>query len=58
MRTVADGVEVVASRAEAERASLPPLLIVDRLTDFLDSRGLGTGSLETERVGKGQSNIT
>jgi aminoglycoside phosphotransferase (APT) family kinase protein len=58
MRTVPDGVEVVANRDEAERASLPPLLIVDRLTDFLDSRGLGTGSLEWERVGKGQSNIT
>jgi len=33
-------------------------VVIGRLTNFLDSRGLGTGPLTWERVGEGQSNIT
>ena len=33
-------------------------VVAGRLTNFLDSRGLGTGPLTWERVGEGQSNIT
>ncbi len=58
MRVVPDGVEVVASVAEAGRLPLPPLLVLEPLVDFLDSRGLGRGPVRWERIGEGQSNVT
>jgi len=58
MPTSPDGVEVVASRADAARLDSPPLLIVDAVAEFLDSRGLGAGPLSWSRIGDGQSNVT
>ena len=58
MSTSPDGVEVVASRADAGRLDSPPLLIVDAVAEFLDSRGLGAGPLSWSRIGDGQSNVT
>jgi aminoglycoside phosphotransferase (APT) family kinase protein len=56
--TVPDGIEVVATRAEAESLALPPLLVVDSLTEYLDGQGIGSGGISWERIGDGQSNIT
>ena len=53
-----DGVEVVATAAEAEQLESPPLLVLETVTAFLDEHGLGSGPLAWERIGDGQSNIT
>lgn len=53
-----DGVEVVATPAQALHLEHPPLLVVEAVRDFLDGHGLGTGGLEWDRIGDGQSNIT
>jgi aminoglycoside phosphotransferase (APT) family kinase protein len=58
MRTNPDGAEVVATRREAERCERPPLLVIDAITDYLDSRRLGHGPVAWQRIGDGQSNIT
>jgi len=58
MTTVPDGVEVVATAAEAERLPLPPFLVLERLVAYLDGVGLGTGPLDWQRIGEGQSNVT
>ena len=58
MQTIPDGLEVVGSRAEAARLDSPPLLIVDAVAEFLDSRGLGAGPLSWSRIGDGASNVT
>lgn len=55
---VPDGREVVATGADAENLEMPPLLIVDRVAQFLDSHGIGEGELSWQRIGDGQSNIT
>ena len=54
----ADVREVVATRAEAARLARPPLLVVESLAEFLDAEGLGTGPIDWERIGDGQSNVT
>jgi aminoglycoside phosphotransferase (APT) family kinase protein len=38
--------------------ALPPLLSPKPLTAFLDAHGLGSGSIEAERIGEGHSNVT
>lgn len=58
MLTVPDGVEVVATASDAVPGGLPPLLVLDRVTAFLDEHALGTGPLGWERIGEGQSNVT
>jgi aminoglycoside phosphotransferase (APT) family kinase protein len=58
MQSTPDGVEVVATSADAQGAQLTPLLVLDRVTEFLDAHGLGSGKLAWERVGDGQSNVT
>ncbi|MEU6449749.1 phosphotransferase family protein [Streptomyces sp. NPDC046979] len=58
MHTVPDGVEVVASRDAARRLQRPPLLVVDAVTDFLDTHGVGRGPIAWQRIGDGQSNVT
>jgi aminoglycoside phosphotransferase (APT) family kinase protein len=58
MLTEPDGVEVVQRQCEAEQLALPPLLVLDSLTDYLDSRGLGQGRVAWQRIGDGQSNVT
>lgn len=58
MPTIPAGEEVVATRAEAGRLQSPPLLIVESVTEFMDSQNLGSGPLSWSRIGDGQSNIT
>ena len=58
MTQIPDGLEVVATHAEARDLERPPFLVIDAVRDFLDERGLGAGELEWERIGEGQSNIT
>lgn len=58
MITEPDGVEVVATAADAATLELPPLLVLDRVCAFLDEQGLGSGPLAWQRIGDGQSNIT
>lgn len=53
-----DGVEVVTTSEEARSLAIPPLLIVETVSAFLDNHGLGSGPLAWERIGDGQSNIT
>ncbi|GAB3518459.1 phosphotransferase family protein [Arthrobacter monumenti] len=58
MQNHPDGIEVVGTSADAANLELPPLLIVDAVTDFLDAHRLGSGRISWERIGDGQSNIT
>ncbi len=58
LNSAPDGVEVVATAADAEGLERPPLLIVDRVVAFLDEHGIGIGPLSWQRIGDGQSNIT
>ncbi|NLB48124.1 MAG: phosphotransferase family protein, partial [Microbacteriaceae bacterium] len=41
LNSAPDGVEVVATAADAEGLERPPLLIVDRVVAFLDEHGIG-----------------
>lgn len=50
--------EVVDSPEQAASLTRPPLLILDSVRDFLDQQALGSGALEWERIGDGQSNVT
>lgn len=58
MNTEPDGVEVVATAADAAGLSRPPLLVVDAVAAYLRDRELGDGSLAWQRIGEGQSNVT
>ncbi|QTX03790.1 phosphotransferase family protein [Agromyces archimandritae] len=53
-----DGRDVAATAEEAARMPVPPLLVLDAVTAFLDERGLGDGPVEWARIGDGQSNAT
>ncbi|WP_245933251.1 phosphotransferase family protein [Arthrobacter livingstonensis] len=53
-----DSQDVARTSAEAERMERPPLLVVDRLEEYLDASGIGTGPLHWQRIGGGQSNVT
>lgn len=51
--------DIVGSEADAERLSKPPLIVLDRVRDFLDEHGLGSGELRARRIGEGGgSNFT
>src|SRR5262245_3745660 len=50
---MAAGADIVSTDAEAAGAGRPPLLVLDRLDAFLDSRGLGEGPVRAERIGDG-----
>jgi aminoglycoside phosphotransferase (APT) family kinase protein len=58
METTPDGVEVVATAADAAHLAAPPLLVLDRVASFLDEHGIGAGPLAWARIGDGQSNLT
>lgn len=58
MRHDSDGVDVVRTQADADRLDSPPLLILESVVDYLDSKGLGSGPLAWQRIGDGQSNVT
>lgn len=53
-----DGIEVVATAADAAGLDRPPLLVLDRVAEFLDARSIGAGRIAWQRIGDGQSNIT
>lgn len=55
-----DGIDVVATRAEAEGMQMPPLLVLESLSAWLDEQRIGPsgGELSWQRIGDGQSNIT
>jgi aminoglycoside phosphotransferase (APT) family kinase protein len=50
--------DIVATAAEAERLPQPPLVVLERVRDFLDAHGLGAGEPEVRPVGEGRSNFT
>ena len=50
--------EIVDSPEQAAAQALAPLLVREPLEAFLDSRGLGSGPIEAERIGEGHSNVT
>jgi len=51
--------DVVATREDAARQDLPPLIVVDSLRDHLARELPGEDApLELERIGEGHSNIT
>jgi aminoglycoside phosphotransferase (APT) family kinase protein len=50
--------DVVRTHAEAAGAARAPLLVLEPLLAFLDSRGLGEGEPVIEPIGDGHSNVT
>jgi aminoglycoside phosphotransferase (APT) family kinase protein len=50
--------DVVDTPEQAAEAEQPPLVVREPLEAFLDSRGIGGGRLEVERIGEGHSNFT
>jgi aminoglycoside phosphotransferase (APT) family kinase protein len=54
-----DGIDVVATAADAEANTLAPLIVLDRIEAFLDEHGLGAGPVRATRIGvPGGSNFT
>jgi aminoglycoside phosphotransferase (APT) family kinase protein len=49
---VASG-DIVQTAAAAEDLAKPPLLVLDRVREFLDAHGLGAGELRVRRIGEG-----
>lgn len=50
--------DVVRTEADAASLAMPPLIVVDTIRDYLDEKGIGTGDLQVDRIGEGQSNAT
>ena len=51
--------DVVETAAKAEGLHQPPLLVLDRIGEFLDAHGLGAGPVRARRIGaRGGSNFT
>lgn len=53
-----DGSEVVQTMTEAADCARAPLLVIDKIDDYLDTIGFAQGELRWRRIGDGQSNIT
>lgn len=53
-----DGVEVVATAADAAGLERPPLMVLDRVEAFFNDHKIGAGPIAWQRIGDGQSNIT
>jgi aminoglycoside phosphotransferase (APT) family kinase protein len=52
-------VDIVETAADSEALAKPPLLVLDRVRDFLDEHGLGAGDVRARRIGEGGgSNFT
>jgi aminoglycoside phosphotransferase (APT) family kinase protein len=51
-------VDIVETVEEADELNLPPLLVLRPVVDYLDSRGIGEGSITATRIGEGRSNVT
>lgn len=58
MTTTPDRIEVVATSSEAAALDQPPLIVLEPLEHYLDELGLGTGPVDWQRIGEGQSNVT
>ncbi len=50
--------DIVQTTAQAARADVPPLLVLERVAEFLDAAGIGSGTVHAHRIGQGQSNVT
>jgi aminoglycoside phosphotransferase (APT) family kinase protein len=50
--------DIVATHAEADNNSRPPLLVLEPLRAFLDEHGLGAGEIQARPIGEGHSNVT
>lgn len=50
--------DVVQTAAQAADLERPPLLILDTVAAFLDEHGIGSGPVDWQRIGDGQSNVT
>jgi len=50
--------DIVRTAAEAQANNRAPLLVLEPLERFLDSRGLGEGEVEATPIGEGHSNVT
>jgi aminoglycoside phosphotransferase (APT) family kinase protein len=51
--------DIVETATDAQGASKPPLLVLDRVRAFLDQHGLGAGAVRARRIGEGGgSNFT
>jgi len=57
VRAVSDR-EIVDTPAEARDQELSPLIVREPLEAHLDAHGIGSGTLDAERIGEGHSNIT
>lgn len=53
-----DDTDVVATLSDAAGLRHQPLLVLDRVEDFLNRHGIGIGPLSWARIGDGQSNVT
>src|SRR5207248_1248103 len=57
--TSAAGTDIVETAAEATGLQQPPLLVLERVREFLDAHGLGSGEIRARRIGEGGgSNFT
>jgi aminoglycoside phosphotransferase (APT) family kinase protein len=45
--------DIVSTVADASRAERSPLLVLERLEEFLDAHGLGAGAVQATRIGDG-----
>ena len=45
--------DIVETAGSAEGLEKPPLLVLDRVREFLDRNGLGSGELRARRIGEG-----
>jgi aminoglycoside phosphotransferase (APT) family kinase protein len=50
--------DILATHAEAQANSRPPLLVLEPLGRFLDAHGLGSGQIVATPIGEGHSNVT
>jgi aminoglycoside phosphotransferase (APT) family kinase protein len=50
--------DVVETAGEAAGLAQPPLLVLERVREFLDLHGLGAGGIAVRRTGEGRSNFT
>lgn len=50
--------DIVTTEAEAATLSMPPLIVAETVEGYLDEHGIGSGPLNIESIGEGQSNAT
>ena len=51
--------DIVETASDADGLAKPPLIVLERVSGFLDGHGLGSGKLRARRIGEGGgSNFT